>query len=310
MKPLLATAVLAAAFAHLPVPAQEAEGPSPFHDPQNVPVHPYTLREDLKAFATWPKEWRGSDWLKFTGVLAAVNVAYRYDDEVHEDYGNPGEPDYHEVEDAMPAAMTFGGMWFAAKLAGNEEARWEVDAMRRALVVEVISVQIMKLAIRRDRPAPGRGKGRLVWPRGPIVSFGAHGGCVRDRHGACGVRRRQTPRVAAYARLRNRSAHRVPTRESRCALVLRHGSRRRDRNFGGERRHETAPRGGTVRAPWDRSARRRNDAHVHGAASLVRRARRVTRGTPHAGGRGRHSSTLSSSSDVVSRLIPRGARSS
>ena len=158
MKPLFATAALAAAFAHLPVPAQEAEGPSPFHDPQNVPVHPYTLREDLKAFATWPKEWRARDWLKFTGVLAAVNVAYRYDDEVHEDYGNPGEPDYHEVEDAMPAAMTFGGMWFAAKLAGNEEARWEVDAMRRALVVEVISVQIMKLAIRRDRPAPGVAK--------------------------------------------------------------------------------------------------------------------------------------------------------
>jgi hypothetical protein len=157
MKPLLTTAVLAAiaVLAHVPAPAQEAEGPSPFHDPQNVPVHPYTLKEDLKAFATWPKEWKGTDWLKFTGVLAAVNVAYRYDDEVREDYANDGEPDYHEVQDAMPAAMTFGGMWFAAKFAGNEDARWTVDAMRRALVVEVISVQVMKLAIRRDRPAPG-----------------------------------------------------------------------------------------------------------------------------------------------------------
>ena len=159
MKPLLATAALAAAFAYVPVPAQEAEGPpSPFHDPQNVPVHPYTLREDLKAFVTWPAEWRGTDWLKFTGVLAAVNVAYRQDDEVHEDYGNPGEPDYHEVEDALPAAMAFGGMWFAAKVKGNKEARWTVDAMRRALVVEVITVQTMKLAIRRDRPAPGEEK--------------------------------------------------------------------------------------------------------------------------------------------------------
>jgi hypothetical protein len=157
MKPLLTTAVLAAiaVLAHVPAPAQEAEGPSPFHDPQNVPVHPYTLKEDLKAFATWPKEWKGTDWLKFTGVLAAVNVAYRYDDEVREDYANDGEPDYHEVQDTMPAAMTFGGMWFAAKFAGNEDARWTVDAMRRALVVEVISVQVMKLAIRRDRPAPG-----------------------------------------------------------------------------------------------------------------------------------------------------------
>jgi hypothetical protein len=156
MKPLLATAALAAAFAQLPLPAQEAEGPpSPFRDPQNVPVHPYTLREDLKAFVTWPKEWDGRDWLKFTGVLGAVNVAYRQDDEVHEDYGNPGEPDYHEVEDALPAAMAFGGMWFAAKVTGNKEARSEVDAMRRAFVVNAITVQVLKVAIRRDRPAPG-----------------------------------------------------------------------------------------------------------------------------------------------------------
>ena len=68
MKRLFATAALAAALGHLSVPAQEAEGPSPFHDPQNVPVHPYTLREDLKAFATWPKEWRGTDWLKLSAM--------------------------------------------------------------------------------------------------------------------------------------------------------------------------------------------------------------------------------------------------
>jgi membrane-associated phospholipid phosphatase len=55
----------------------------------------------------------------------------------------------------MPAAITFGGMWFAAKLARNPEARWEVDAMRRAFVVNAITVQTLKVAIRRDRPAPG-----------------------------------------------------------------------------------------------------------------------------------------------------------
>lgn len=156
MKPLFAAAVLAAALARLPSAAQEAEGPTPVAAAeQNIPVHPYTLREDLKAFVTWPKEWRGRDWLKLSGVLAAVNVAYRKDDEVREDYANDGEPDYHEWQDAMPAAMTFGGMWFAAKVAGNKEARWEVDAMRRAFVVNAITVQVLKVAIRRDRPAPG-----------------------------------------------------------------------------------------------------------------------------------------------------------
>jgi membrane-associated phospholipid phosphatase len=161
MKPLFAAAVLAAAFVHLPTPAQEADGPTPPAAPadeQNVPVHPYTLREDLKAFVTWPKEWNARDWLKFTGVLAAVNVAYRQDDEVHDHYGNDGEPNYHEALDAMPAVVTFGGMWFAAKVAGNKEARWEVDAMRRAFVVEAISVQVLKVALRRERPSPGAPK--------------------------------------------------------------------------------------------------------------------------------------------------------
>ena len=192
MKQPFAAAVLVAALAHLPVAAQEAEGPSPAAE-QNVPVHPYTLREDLKAFATWPKEWRARDWLKFTGVLAAVNVAYRQDDEVREHYGNDGEPNYHEALDAMPAAMTFGGMWFAAKLAHNKEARWEVDAMRRAFVVEAISTQIIKVALRRERPGPGVPKDNwndqgLSFPSGHTAAAFAIGTVLAesgdDRHRA------------------------------------------------------------------------------------------------------------------------------
>jgi hypothetical protein len=163
MRRSFAAAALAAALAHLPAPAQEADGPSrsainEVAGAENVPVHPYTLGEDLKAFATWPKEWRARDWLKFTGVLAAVNVAYRQDDEIRDHYRNDGEEDYHEALDAMPAAVTFGGMWFAAKVAGNSEARWEVDAMRRAFVVEAISTQLIKVALRRERPGPGAPK--------------------------------------------------------------------------------------------------------------------------------------------------------
>jgi hypothetical protein len=161
MRQSFAVAVLAAGLAHLPGAAQEADGPSPSPAAaahENVPVHPYTLGEDLKAFATWPKEWRARDWLKFTGVAAAVNVAYRQDDEIRDHYRNDGEANYHEALDAMPAAMTFGGMWFAAKLARNKEARWEVDAMRRAFVVEAISTQIIKVALRRERPGPGAPK--------------------------------------------------------------------------------------------------------------------------------------------------------
>ncbi len=172
-RPLLLRATLSlaatmlAAWPHLPSAAQSAPGadgpePAPLTQEEaarrNIPWHPTTLKEDLIGFATWPKDWNARDWLKFTGVLAAVNVAYRQDDEVHDHYGNPGEPDYHEALDAMPAAMTFGGMWFAAKLARNQEARWEVDAMRRAFVVEAVSVQLLKVALRRERPSPGAPK--------------------------------------------------------------------------------------------------------------------------------------------------------
>ena len=192
MKQSLAAAVLAAALTHLHAPAQPADGPSPAAA-ENVPVHPYTLREDLKAFVTWPKEWTARDWLKLTGVVAAVNVAYRQDDEVREHYGNDGEPNYHEALDAMPAVVTFGGMWFAAKVAGNDEARWEVDAMRRAFVVEAISTQVLKVALRRERPGPDAekdnwGDENLSFPSGHTAAAFAIGTVLAesgsDRHRA------------------------------------------------------------------------------------------------------------------------------
>jgi membrane-associated phospholipid phosphatase len=114
-----------------------------------------TLREDLKAFAREPLRWRRREWLRFAGVAAAVSVAYQYDDDVHDHYGNDGEPDYHEVADALPPAILFGATWFADKLAHNEEARWEAAAMRRAFVVQTISTEILKVAFRRERPGPG-----------------------------------------------------------------------------------------------------------------------------------------------------------
>jgi membrane-associated phospholipid phosphatase len=147
--------------------ASSADGPEPAGAAafaaaaeQNVPWHPYTLREDLKAFATWPAQWSGRDWLKFAGVAAAVNVAYRQDDEVHDHYGNPGEPDYHEVQDALPAAIAFGTMWFGAR-GRNPQARWEVDAMRRAFIVSAVSTEVIKVALRRERPSPGAPKDNL-----------------------------------------------------------------------------------------------------------------------------------------------------
>jgi hypothetical protein len=139
----------------MPAYAQTAEeaGPSPASEPEATQTA--RLAEDIKAFASEPLRWRGREWLRFGGIVAAVGVAYHYDEKVRAHFANDGEPSYHEVVDSMPAALVFGGTWFAAKLAHNEEARWESAVMRRAIVLETISSQVVKVAFRRKRPGPG-----------------------------------------------------------------------------------------------------------------------------------------------------------
>jgi membrane-associated phospholipid phosphatase len=149
----LAAAILAAALTH-GAGAQPADGAgSAAEEPGSAQVP--SLRDDIKALATEPLRWQRREWLRFGGVAAAVALAYQYDDRVRAQFANDGEPNYHEVADSMPAAFVFGGMWFAAKLAHSEEARWEAGAMRRAVVLETLTVEVLKVAFRRERPGPG-----------------------------------------------------------------------------------------------------------------------------------------------------------
>lgn len=176
----LATVVLSA-LPRTPLLAQAAAetGPSPAAAALSS-AQPHRLPDDLKAFAAQPLHWRGKDWLRFGGALAAVSLAYQYDDKVRAHYANDGEPNYHEVIDSMPAAAVFGGTWFAAKLARSEEARQEVAAMRRAIVLQTIGVEVMKVAFRRERPGPGVsrdgwGDGGLSFPSGHTAAAFAIG---------------------------------------------------------------------------------------------------------------------------------------
>lgn len=150
----LTATLLAAALVHVPVYAQTAEDAGPSPAPESAAAQPTRLPDDLRAFASEPLRWRGREWLRFGGIVAAVGVAYHYDDKVRAHFANEGEPNYHEVADAMPAALVFGGTWFAAKLGHNEEAQWESAVMRRAIVLETIGSEVMKVAFRRKRPGP------------------------------------------------------------------------------------------------------------------------------------------------------------
>lgn len=197
-RPLLAVALLAAALVHQPGHAQPAAeaGPAPTEKPS---IARPTLKEDLKAFATAPAHWRAREWLRFSGVVAAIGAAYREDDEIRARHANDGEPDYHEVADSMPAALAFGGTWFAAKLAHSEEAQSEVLLMRRAIVVQTISSEVVKVALRRERPGPGVPKdhwfdGNLSFPSGHTAAAFAVGTVLAES----GENHRWLRRVIGY----------------------------------------------------------------------------------------------------------------
>jgi membrane-associated phospholipid phosphatase len=165
----LAATMLGAVLMYTPVVAQTADdpGPSPASEPESVQA-PH-LRDDLKAYGAEPLRWRGREWLRFAGIAAATRVAYEYDDDVREDYANDGEPNYHEVADAMPPAILFGATWFAAKLRDNEQAFEEAAMMRRAFVLQVFGTEVMKVAFRRERPGPGVPPDN--WSNGHSLSF-------------------------------------------------------------------------------------------------------------------------------------------
>ena len=83
----------------------------------------------------------------------------------------------------MPSAFVFGGMWFADKLAHSEEARREHLAMRRAIVLETLSSEVLKVAFRRERPGPGVsrngwGDGGLSFPSGHTTAAFAFASAV------------------------------------------------------------------------------------------------------------------------------------
>jgi hypothetical protein len=150
-----AAVILAGALARMPAGAQTAAdpGPSPAPEPPSVPAP--RLVDDLKALASEPLRWRGREWLRFAGIAAAVGVSYQHDDDIRDHYANNGDPNYHEVADAMPPAIVFGATWFAAKLGRDEEAFREAAMMRRAFVLQTISTEVVKVALRRERPGPG-----------------------------------------------------------------------------------------------------------------------------------------------------------
>ncbi len=254
---MLAAGLLVAVLAQQPAGAQSAADPGPVPSAEPSSDQPTRLADDFKAFIGQPRNWGRRGWLHFGGVVAAVGLAYHRDEDVRARFANDGDPDYHEIADAMPAAIAFGGMWFAAKLAHNDEARWEVAAMRRAVVIETLSSEIVKVALRRERPGPGVPRdhwndGGLSFPSGHTAAAFAIGTVLAesgdDRH-------RWLRRVAGYGigaltgyeRL-NHDAHWLSDTVAGAAIGIATA------RFVMKRREDAAPRGEVALLPLDGGA--------------------------------------------------------
>lgn len=153
-KILSATASIAFALASFSALAQVAS-----HQPSEAngggPAH--TWLSDAKSYAAAPLRWRGRQWLHFGGVIAAIGVAYEYDDKTREHFFDGEGLDTassgtHDGRDALPAAIALGGTWLAAALMHDDDGRREARAMIEAATLSSAAGIIMKQAFGRERP--------------------------------------------------------------------------------------------------------------------------------------------------------------
>jgi len=156
------------AFATVSLHAQPSAGEQ---EPDARPLQ--VVGGDLKAYVTSPLHAKRKQWVRFGSALAAVGVAYHYDERVRShfvaDEVGAVEPDRHDTEDALPAALALGGTWLAAALGDNEDGKSEARAMIEAAALSVGSTYILKQAADRERPYEsadphGFGKGGDSFP--------------------------------------------------------------------------------------------------------------------------------------------------
>lgn len=120
------------------------------------PPHP-GLAADIKAYVTAPAHWHARQWLKFGGALAAVSVAYQYDNRARDHFVPAGSTgldtgNRNDLRDAVPAALAFGGTWLAANLTDDDDGRQEAASMFEAAALSSVTGYVLKVAAGRLRP--------------------------------------------------------------------------------------------------------------------------------------------------------------
>lgn len=148
---MLTSILLAAAFVLNPFHAALAQTASP------PPAAKSGLGADIKAYITAPLHWRGGQWAKLGGALAAISAAYQYDNRARAHFVPSTSTgldtnNRNDLHDALPAAVAFGGTWLAAHLTDDDDGREEAASMFESAALSSVAGYVLKQAAGRSRP--------------------------------------------------------------------------------------------------------------------------------------------------------------
>jgi membrane-associated phospholipid phosphatase len=114
-----------------------------------------SVLNDAGLYFTAPLHWDKSDWLYFGGAVAAIGVAYNFDDNVRnhfvENGAMPGK-DPNSTRDAVPAVLLLAGTFAYAAVVDNRSGYREGWTMAEAAGFTAVSSFALKAIAGRSRP--------------------------------------------------------------------------------------------------------------------------------------------------------------
>ena len=128
-------------MADQPPAGQEVPVSSDSTDPGSE-THPGAFA-DIRAYFTAPLHWSGTEWGVFAGVLATVDIAHHFDDQVRSHFvsrlGASDTADTKDLQDALPTAGIFVGTLDYANLIDSQAGRLETWTMFEAAALSGVT---------------------------------------------------------------------------------------------------------------------------------------------------------------------------
>lgn len=119
-------------------------------------IEPADFLHDAQLYFTAPLRWDSTDWMYFSGTLAAIAAAHTLDGTVRNHFVGTHPvldgQDPHSTDDYIPAAGLVGGTLLVAEVAGDSYGKGEVATMLEASILSTVTAEGLKYAAGRERP--------------------------------------------------------------------------------------------------------------------------------------------------------------